>query len=208
VYTSFRGCGGTSTQEIYRIDPNRWYCEPARLTHEAADFCLGALAFSASGSAAGESLFFVAHSQANPNANPTLALGAVDMSNNWATLGPLTFPTDGAEFETLAGTGRGDLFVAYAAGASPGLGSAIGRADTVTGDVTALWALPSVSAHGGSGLAGLAAWRGDFYLFVATNGDGPTRVIWFTPSSGTMEQVATVDAAVVAAGASICASTQ
>jgi hypothetical protein len=53
----------------------------------------------------------------------------------------------------------------------------------------------------------LVPWERDFYLFLNISGRAPTQVLRFQPASGALTEVTELDAAVIAAGTSICAST-
>ena len=129
----------------------------------------------------------------------TIDLGTFDLS----FIAPLTPPLSPPSFALeLTGTGDGRLF-GFALD-NPGPGSQVAEIDKATGQVLSDVALPTVGISESS--FAFAYWGGDFYLFTSDNGNaGPTVVNRYSPSDGSVLEVASLTDAVVGVGVSTCA---
>jgi hypothetical protein len=192
AYVVFRPSG-----DLFRVSTATLTCRPTSFVPQQHNFATTfGMAFSSDTKDKGETLY-VAGDMDPPQ------LARIDVGTFALTvIGDFQPSISQAE---LTGTGAGDLFGFWQAATS--VDSAIVQIDKSSGRVTASSSLPGVSQ--GDAWA-FAFWGGDFYTFTApttaANSVATTTVIHrYSPSDGSVTQVAQVNDVIVGAGVSTCA---
>jgi hypothetical protein len=181
--------------ELFRVSTATAACQPTSFIVGQHGFSnTFGMAFSHDTVDGGETLFIASDSSSAPQ------LGSIDVTNYQLTVvGAFNPPITAAE---LTGTGAGALFGFWSPGGTGGTDSAIVQIDKSTAQVTNSSPLPGVAQ--GNGWA-FAFWGGDFYTFGAPPPNSTTVVTRFSPSDGSIVQIAKTTEVVVGAGVSTCA---
>jgi hypothetical protein len=132
--------------------------------------------------------------------HPSKGLATIDTASfAFHVVGPWTNPLGNAV--ELTGRGDGKLFGFFLA--TPGPGGYLTGIDKATATITDVTPLPIGAMNAAFAFA---AWGGDFYFFIAPNGNGTTTTVTrYHPPDGSLVDVATLPQAIVGAGVSTCA---
>jgi len=200
LFLPFGACGTNLTPDLFRIDVRTGDC----VWTGPLNKCVGVLAYAASTTRAGESMYLLSlRFTGGQYGNDLLYLSTLDVVNSSMGIAPLQFPIDGGGLDALLADGTGELYAAYSQ--MDGQGLWIGPVDTSTAVVSEKWSVP-FQWSGNVPFSGIVCWRGDYYMFVSSVDNASTQVMRFSPSNGTLTQVAELDAWVIGAGVSICGS--
>lgn len=187
--------------QLYRVSTASAACEPTPFASEQEGFppTFG-MGFSADEDG-GETLYVAGDTTTATGGFGPSVLGTIDVTSyDLSFVGPFVPTLTAPE---LTGTGGGGLFGFWGPNGPGSSPSAIVQIDKATAQVTNSSTLNGVEQ--GSGWA-FAFWGGDFYAFTAPGGGSV--VTRFSPSDGSITQVASLTDTIVGAGVSTCAPQQ
>jgi hypothetical protein len=170
-------------------------CSPTGFKVDQLGFKTFGMAYATDGDGPAEALYVA---QAD-YAHPSKGLAKIDTKTfELEFIAP--FSEDLGDAIELTGTGDGRLFGIFLA--NPGPGAQIAEIDKTNGQILSEQMVPVGTST--SNLA-MAFWGGDFYIFTQ-NGDNPTFVTRYDPTTGFATMWATLpNEAIVGAGVSTCA---
>jgi hypothetical protein len=193
AYVLYADYQSTTPGSIFRVSLATASCEASTFVPGQDGFNSFGMAFSADDIGTGETLYVASDDTASGR------LGAID--ENTLVLTDVGSFNPAATAAELSGTADGRLFAFFAPQGQGTSGMTIAQIDKTSAALTAQNFLPTVDE--GDAWA-FAFWGGDFYMFTAPDGAGSV-VTRYSPSDGSLAQVASWPESIVGAGVSTCA---